>query len=65
MEFERFMETALLEDIRDGDHTSLACVPANTQGKAKLLIKEDGILAGVDIGERIFRHFDPNIKIVK
>ncbi len=54
-----FIEQALFEDVRDGDHTSLACVPADAFGSAKLLIKDDGVLAGVALAAEIFRYVDP------
>lgn len=57
------IDNALREDIGDGDHSTLACVPENAAGKAKLLVKEDGILAGVELAEQIFHRFDPNLKI--
>lgn len=57
------IDNALLEDIGEGDHSSLSCVPENAQGKAHLLIKEDGILAGVELAEIIFHRFDPTIQI--
>ena len=50
-ELENFLIKALDEDVKDGDHTSLACVPASAKGKAKLLVKAPGILAGVAIAE--------------
>lgn len=58
-----FIKNALEEDIGDGDHTSLACVPSTNIGKAKLLVKEKGIIAGVLIAKTIFKKFDPNLKI--
>lgn len=58
-----FIVKSLAEDVGDGDHTSLATIPANTQGKAKLLVKEDGILAGVELAVEIFKQIDPEIKI--
>jgi nicotinate-nucleotide pyrophosphorylase (carboxylating) len=58
-----FIDTALNEDIGDGDHTSLACVPFNAAGKAQLLIKEEGILSGVQIAKRIFNKLNPDIKL--
>jgi len=61
--FDEFIENALKEDIGDGDHTSRACIPRNAIGKAQLLIKEKGILAGVDVAVRIFTKLDPDIKI--
>jgi nicotinate-nucleotide pyrophosphorylase (carboxylating) len=61
--FDDFIENALKEDIGDGDHTSRACIPAKATGKAQLLVKEEGILAGVDVSVRIFKKLDPAIKI--
>jgi len=58
-----FIESALKEDIGDGDHSSLACIPREATGKARLMIKESGILAGVDVAVEIFRHLDPQINI--
>jgi nicotinate-nucleotide pyrophosphorylase (carboxylating) len=63
MTVDEIIELALLEDIGDGDHSSLACVPENAFGKATLFIKDDGILAGVDLAERIFKKFDPSLTI--
>lgn len=57
------IDNALHEDIGDGDHSTLSCVPETAQGQAHLLIKEDGILAGVELAEMIFHRFDPNLKI--
>lgn len=53
----------LAEDVGDGDHTSLSTIPADTQGKAKLLVKENGILAGVDAALEIFNIIDNNLKV--
>lgn len=58
-----FIVKSLAEDVGDGDHTSLATIPANTQGKAKLLVKEDGILAGVELAVEIFQQIDSEVKI--
>jgi len=58
-----FITNALKEDVGDGDHTSLATIPAGTQGKAKLLVKEHGILAGVELAEEIFNKVDPELKL--
>lgn len=49
---------ALAEDLGDGDHTSLACIPADAQGKARLLVKEPGIIAGIEIARRVFEKVD-------
>ena len=54
---------ALHEDIGDGDHTSLATIPTDAQGKAKLLVKENGIVAGVELAQRIFALYDPNLQV--
>ena len=51
------------EDIGDGDHTTLCCIPPSAEGKSRLIIKEDGVLAGVEIAKQIFHHFDPAMKI--
>lgn len=63
MQLEEFIELALNEDIGDGDHSSLACIPPDTQGKAKLLVKEDGILAGVEIAKAIFKQKDSRLAV--
>jgi nicotinate-nucleotide pyrophosphorylase (carboxylating) len=52
---------ALREDIGEGDHTSLSTIPANASGKARLLVKEDGVLAGIDIARKVFFHTDDRI----
>lgn len=59
---EQFIEAAIKEDIGSGDHSSLSSIPKNTQGKAKLIVKEKGILAGVEISKQVFQKIDPNIK---
>jgi nicotinate-nucleotide pyrophosphorylase (carboxylating) len=60
---ERFITQALAEDIGDGDHTSLSTIPAGKQGKAKLLVKENGVLAGVDVALAIFEKVDPDLHV--
>jgi nicotinate-nucleotide pyrophosphorylase (carboxylating) len=60
---EEIIDNALMEDIGEGDHSTLACVPENALGKAKLIIKEDGVLAGVELAEMIFKRFDPELRI--
>lgn len=57
------IENALKEDIGDGDHSSLACVSKDAQGVAKLIVKDNGIIAGVELAEKIFRHFDPDLEM--
>ena len=54
---------AFAEDIGDGDHTTLCCIPETAMGKSQLIIKEDGVLAGVEMAKRIFHKFDPTLKI--
>jgi nicotinate-nucleotide pyrophosphorylase (carboxylating) len=58
-----FILRSLSEDLGDGDHSSLACIPEEATGKAKLLIKEDGILAGVSVAARVFSIVDNNLEI--
>ncbi len=60
---DQFIANALKEDVGDGDHTSLATIPAGVQGKAKLLVKDTGILAGVELGLEIFKAVDPELKV--
>jgi len=57
------IDNALREDIGDGDHSSLSCVPLNAVGKAKLIVKDTGVLAGVELAELIFKRFDPTLKM--
>ena len=57
-----FIKNALAEDLGDGDHTSLSTIPADAQGKAKLIIKEDGILAGVELALYIFQYINADLK---
>lgn len=59
----KFIKSALEEDIRDGDHSSLASIPKGTQNTAQLIIKDDGILAGVTMAEYIFKAVDKNLKL--
>ncbi len=58
-----FIKNAIAEDVGDGDHTSLSTIPQNTPGRAKLLVKEKGILAGVELALAIFDQIDPSLKI--
>ena len=60
-EINEFIEIALKEDVGNGDHTSMACIPNDSNGKAKLLVKEKGILAGMEIAEAIFKKVDSSI----
>ena len=54
---------AFAEDVGDGDHTTLSTIPADEQGKQRLIVKEEGILAGVDIARKVFEKFDPSLKM--
>jgi nicotinate-nucleotide pyrophosphorylase (carboxylating) len=60
---QEIIANALREDIGDGDHSTLACVPENATGKAQLLIKDNGVLAGVELAVKIFKQFDPSLKV--
>lgn len=60
---DRLIDLAFAEDIGDGDHTTLCCIPADVMGKSKLLIKEEGILAGVEIAKQVFHRFDPEMQV--
>lgn len=57
------LNLAFAEDIGDGDHTTLCCIPEEEMGKQHLLIKEEGIIAGVDIALKVFKKFDPTLKV--
>ncbi len=59
----QWLEIVIAEDLGDGDHTSLACIPQNFQGKAKLLVKQRGILAGIEIAKKIFHKIDNSLQI--
>ena len=61
-EIELIIENAIREDVGEGDHSSLACIPATATGRAKLLVKDEGILAGVDFAKQVFAYVDPNLK---
>ncbi len=60
---DRLIDLAFAEDIGDGDHTTLCCIPDDVMGKSHLLIKEEGILAGVEVAKRVFARFDPTMKV--
>lgn len=62
-EIDRIIENALREDIGDGDHSSLACIPGAARGKAKLLVKDQGVLAGVDFARQVFARVDPALEM--
>jgi nicotinate-nucleotide pyrophosphorylase (carboxylating) len=60
---DEIIRIALLEDIGEGDHSTLACVPNDAKGSAKLLVKENGILAGVDVAKRIYELYDSSLEV--
>jgi len=59
----QFITNALAEDVGDGDHTSLATIPEGTNGKARLIIKDSGVLAGVELALAVFKEVDPKLKV--
>jgi nicotinate-nucleotide pyrophosphorylase (carboxylating) len=61
---DEFIRKSLQEDIGDGDHSTLACIPADAYGKANLLVKENGIIAGIDVAKRIYEIVDPALELV-
>ena len=65
MNIHQFVQLAIEEDIKKGDHSALACIPENETGSAELLVKENGILAGIEIAKNIFKEFDPNFTFIK
>ena len=60
---DELIKMALREDIGDGDHSTLACIPLTAQGTAKMVAKQDGILCGAEVGERVFKIVDNNLKV--
>ena len=60
---DRLIDLSFAEDIGDGDHTTLCCIPADAMGRSRLIIKEDGILAGVEVAKEVFRRFDPEMQV--
>lgn len=60
---DKLIELAFAEDIGDGDHTTLCCIPEDAMGKSRLLIKEEGILAGVEVAKKVFAKFDPTMEV--
>jgi nicotinate-nucleotide pyrophosphorylase (carboxylating) len=61
--FEQLIKLWFAEDIGDGDHTTLSCIPATAIGKSQLIVKENGVLAGVEVARQIFKAFDPDLKM--
>ncbi len=62
-ELDLIIKNAIREDVGDGDHSSLACIPTSAQGKARLLVKDEGIIAGVEFAKMIFKYVDQELKI--
>ena len=62
-EIDLIIANAIREDVGTGDHSSLACIPSEAVGKAKLLIKEDGVISGVEFAKRVFNYVDPGLKM--
>ena len=62
-DFKKLISLWFAEDIGDGDHTTLSCIPASATGKSRLIIKENGVLAGVNVAREIFHSFDPELKM--
>ncbi len=60
---DRLIDLSFAEDIGDGDHTTLCCIPEDVMGRSHLLIKEDGILAGVEVAKEVFRRFDQEMQV--
>jgi len=64
VDIDKFIENALFEDLKnEGDHSTLAAIPADITDKARLLVKDDGVLAGVELAERIFKKVDENLEM--
>ncbi|TVZ28152.1 nicotinate-nucleotide pyrophosphorylase [carboxylating] [Gillisia sp. Hel_I_86] len=62
-EIELIISNAVREDVGEGDHSSLACIPKEAKGKAKLLVKDNGIIAGVEFAKQVFKYIDPDLKV--
>lgn len=60
---DKLIDLSFAEDIGDGDHTTLCCIPEDAMGKNRLIVKEDGILAGVEVAKEVFRRFDPTLQV--
>ena len=63
-EIELIISNGIREDIGPGDYSSLACIPEDAQGKAKLLVKDKGIIAGIELADQIFKYVDPSLKVI-
>ncbi len=62
-ELDIIISNAIREDVGDGDHSSLSCIPASATGKAKLLVKDEGIIAGIDFAKQVFAYVDDNLEV--
>ncbi|NNJ88865.1 MAG: carboxylating nicotinate-nucleotide diphosphorylase [Eudoraea sp.] len=62
-EIQQIIQNSIREDVGDGDHSSLACIPEEAKGKAKLLVKEECVIAGVDFARQVFHYVDPDLKL--
>jgi nicotinate-nucleotide pyrophosphorylase (carboxylating) len=62
-ELQILISNAIREDVGDGDHSSLACIPVSAEGKAKLLVKDEGVIAGVEFAKMIFNYVDPKLQV--
>ena len=65
MSIEEIVKQTLQEDIGSGDHSSLACIDKSIMGKMKLLVKEDGVLCGVEVAKEVIRQVDPEIRMIQ
>ncbi|NRB83535.1 MAG: carboxylating nicotinate-nucleotide diphosphorylase [Winogradskyella sp.] len=63
IEIDGIIANAIREDVGDGDHSSLACIPVTARGKAKLLVKDEGIIAGVEFAKQVFQYVDPDMMV--
>ena len=62
-DLKKFIQNALIEDVGDGDHTSLASIPSNATSQAHLLVKDNGIIAGIELAQLIFKEVDSSLEI--
>nr|WP_299485742.1 carboxylating nicotinate-nucleotide diphosphorylase [uncultured Allomuricauda sp.] len=62
-EIDLIIANAIREDVGDGDHSSLACIPSSATGKAKLLVKDEGVIAGIAFAKQVFDYVDPRLKV--
>ena len=64
MEIKNFVKLSIEEDVKQGDHSTLSCIPKNKLGSAKLLIKENGIISGIEVAKEIFKTYDNSIEFI-